>query len=296
MKAEEVKFLLSVVRPDGEDMDDPHLQEALRRMEADGELKEWFALQRKWDKEFARKLQMIRPPEGLRDRILCGVQQSMRLGDEPGKRNILRGPYAGRRTWIPLAAAAVVLVGLTIGATEWFGSKNGIDGTGRQAAQVTSQDSQATQHPPFSEWQVAALDMVGGVVDGSLQVLTSGDSLTSDPGQWLREHLGCEDESVAFDFSGLEAQSRYYLDQCPDRASVVCIELNGKSMYLVALKGVKNCYACPDGSGIEVRADDQWQTITWHSAGNTYMLAFQPGTIDDPLALRDRIYIANSGN
>jgi len=98
MTREQAKEYLSAVRPHGADAGDPTLQRALDLAQKDSELGAWFAQQQEFDKILREKLSSIRPPEGLREKILESLPETAR-------------PIQFRRMgWLALAAAVVLAV------------------------------------------------------------------------------------------------------------------------------------------------------------------------------------------
>lgn len=70
MNTEEAKAILQSFRPGSEDESDPHFKEALRLLEEDESLNEWFAQEMAFDQAFSAKLQEIHPPADLKTKIL----------------------------------------------------------------------------------------------------------------------------------------------------------------------------------------------------------------------------------
>lgn len=106
MKRDEIRFLLTARRPSGADDADPRVAEALASVGQDRELDRWFRSQAAEDAALAARIGEVRPPEGLRERILAGP------GVVP-----LRRP---RRSWVPaLAWAAALVVLFAAGGLGW---------------------------------------------------------------------------------------------------------------------------------------------------------------------------------
>ncbi|MCP5545336.1 MAG: hypothetical protein H7A49_15675, partial [Akkermansiaceae bacterium] len=70
MDNERARFILRSFRPDGADADDRDFAEALELAVRDRELGEWLARERELDAGFARALERIELPAGLREDIL----------------------------------------------------------------------------------------------------------------------------------------------------------------------------------------------------------------------------------
>jgi hypothetical protein len=74
MDKEQAKFLLSSFRPDGADAHLPEFADALRLAAEDREVGEWLAQERATDAAFAKALNEVPIPDGLRDEILAVLE------------------------------------------------------------------------------------------------------------------------------------------------------------------------------------------------------------------------------
>lgn len=74
MDKEQAKFLLSSFRPDGADAHMPEFADALRLAAEDREVGEWLAQERAADAAFAKALNDVPIPDGLRDEILAVLE------------------------------------------------------------------------------------------------------------------------------------------------------------------------------------------------------------------------------
>ncbi len=105
MTREQARFLLAARRPTDVKDADPEFAEALQLARTDPELRRWFENETAFDAAVIGRLQRIRPPDSLRDRILVG-------------RRVSRPLHGWRRPWVVLAASLVVLgAAATLG---WF--------------------------------------------------------------------------------------------------------------------------------------------------------------------------------
>jgi hypothetical protein len=96
MTREQAKEYLSAVRPHSADAADPLLQPAIELAKKDAELGSWFAQQQEFDTIFIEKVSSIRPPEGLREKILESLPDTV------------RPIQLWRMGWLALAAAVVL--------------------------------------------------------------------------------------------------------------------------------------------------------------------------------------------
>jgi hypothetical protein len=106
MNNSEAKFILQAYRPGGRDAGDPAMAEALAQAARDPELGAWLAREQTHGKAVAARLREIAPPAGLRDAILAGGKATVRKGSTQ------RAWWARSAAWLPLAAAAVIVLGL----------------------------------------------------------------------------------------------------------------------------------------------------------------------------------------
>ncbi|MFC5051636.1 hypothetical protein ACFPK9_13605 [Rubritalea spongiae] len=74
MDKQQAKFLLRSFRPDGEDAHMPEFADALRLATEDREVGEWLAQERATDAAFAKALNEVPIPDGLRDEILAVLE------------------------------------------------------------------------------------------------------------------------------------------------------------------------------------------------------------------------------
>ena len=100
MNSEEAKILLHACPPGAGDPDDPQTAEALAQTRRDPELLAWFNQQRALDGAVGDKLQQVRPPAGLAEKIMMGRKARM-----ASRRN---------RSLMPLALAASILFLLSL--------------------------------------------------------------------------------------------------------------------------------------------------------------------------------------
>jgi hypothetical protein len=105
MDSTQAKFLLQSYRANGADACDPHFAEAIREIEADPELAEWFARELTLDTAIRRKLRAVPVPERLREAILAA---------QPFEPSSIR-----RSRLAPLAIAAALSFLATLSAL-WF--------------------------------------------------------------------------------------------------------------------------------------------------------------------------------
>ncbi len=101
MDKNEAKFILSSLRPDGQDDDMPQAQEALAMAKSDPELAKWLEQERELDRMLCDKLCECPVPDGLRESILAGGNHTIR-------------PRFHWREAMAWAAALILLVALGV--------------------------------------------------------------------------------------------------------------------------------------------------------------------------------------
>ncbi len=78
MNSQEAKDILQLCRPGhSEDLDDPLIAGALKKLEQDSSLSAWFEEQTIVDAEISAELGLITPPSGLKQSILKGMQERL---------------------------------------------------------------------------------------------------------------------------------------------------------------------------------------------------------------------------
>jgi len=103
MDADEARFILSAVRADRLDEADPQVEEALRLVESDLELRSWFEQSGRFDRLVSDRLAEVEPPADLRTSLRAGIKVSRPRSWE-------------RRAVVFFAAAAMLTLGLFLSA------------------------------------------------------------------------------------------------------------------------------------------------------------------------------------
>ncbi len=78
MTKDEAKRILAAYRPGDQDRFDSHFVEALREIEHDSELAQWFAEEREFDRLVADQVSAVPVPFGLKTRILANMPRRTR--------------------------------------------------------------------------------------------------------------------------------------------------------------------------------------------------------------------------
>lgn len=266
MNRDEARFLLSAVRTDRVDRNDPRVNEALRLVEEDPELRSWFEASGRFDQVVAARLAEVTPPPDLRDSILAGLQVSRR-------------PWWPQRSLVLLAAAAVL--GFAVFLTSQIGPGSG-------AAPHAHSGSRGGS---FAEFEGDMLD--------ALASLDALDHHSADSGEilaFLRER-GVEEVPTLSGGDLLRGEGAGTFVGCKVlewrgfRASLICLRRSGEGMpdlHLVTVPaeavidlGRDEIVAhLPDAEGSPRR----WSTAMWRS-GDLVHLVVADGRHPDPRRL-----------
>ena len=107
MNNTEAKFILNAYRPNGRDATDAAFGAALEQAKSDPALGAWLAREQAHGATVAAKLREVAPPAGLREAILAGGRAS-------GRGATVHRAWWMRPTWLAMAAAAAVLLTVTV--------------------------------------------------------------------------------------------------------------------------------------------------------------------------------------
>ncbi|MEX2577628.1 MAG: hypothetical protein WD342_01110 [Verrucomicrobiales bacterium] len=259
MDIEEAKFILSAVPPGRIDESspatpsDPEVAKALRMVENDPALKEWYERSRRFDAAVAERLQEIEPPADLKASILAGL----RVTPTPLWR---RGPVA---RWS--AVAAVLAVGLLVGTLVDPGTSTPDGGTGGT----------------LGEFQGDMLEEVRGL-DGM-------DFQSNDPAAvaaWLRSRELDPGSALAAEANGHALVGCKIVQWKGYRVSLVCFRLAGEEgmpgLHVMTMDAA--ALETPSGEGPQFASDGTWSAATWRDDDRVYFLAAK-GEHADPRGL-----------
>lgn len=237
MNNTEAKFILQAYRPGGHDAADSAMAEALKQAARDPELGAWLAREQAHGQAVAAKLSEIAPPAALRDAILAG-------GRATGRKETTHRAWWTRATWVSLAAAAVLVLGLAA----WW--------------RLTP-----VRGATMEEF---AVNFVGrGFVlekhSADLAVLKT----------WLGDKHGPLPEALPAKFAELHALGCRTLDFRGREISLVCFERGGKEFHVfVARRDVAP--SAPDGAP-QFLDHGKLAAATWADTKNRYVLVSDAG-------------------
>jgi hypothetical protein len=238
MNNSEAKFILQAYRPGGRDANDPAMAEALAQAARDPELGAWLAREQAHGKAVAARLREIEPPAGLRDAILAGGKATGRKGSAQ------RTWWARSAAWLPLAAAAAIVLGLTA----WW-----------RLAPVRG-----------ATMEEFAVNFVGR---GFMLQKHSADLAALKT--WLGEKNGPLPEVLPAKFAELHALGCRTLDFRGRGISLVCFERGGKEFHVFVARR-DGASSAPDGAP-QFLDHGKLAAATWADSKNRYVLVSDAG-------------------
>lgn len=246
MNNQEAKFILRASRPDGQDADDPQVQEALQQAQRDPLLAQWLERERAADAKIAALLDEIAPPPELRAQILAGARASR-----------IVTPWWRQQPWLAAAAAAVLL--LSVSTVTWRATRDPVP-PAETWAQFATYDL-ADQHGDHDSHQsgIGEVETMLARAGNGLVAATGGASATGAAlGVDRLRQRGCRTVS----FAGREVFE-------------ICFKRDGTWFHLyVARRGEQD----PVASTAAVIADVRDHRVaTWSDAQNVYALVTGAG-------------------
>ncbi|QQL44847.1 hypothetical protein [Sulfuriroseicoccus oceanibius] len=281
MNNEDLKTILGAARPNGMDREDPLIGEALRHLDKDPTLRDWFIEEQKFDAQVSAALSEVRAPAGLKDRILSMADVQRRAEASGGDAEVVELPVSrSGRSWWQMAAAAVLLVAGTFAVTEMLHDD--------APPQVADNPSQPVVTPlagganaVFANWQSDAIDEVEGMIARNVRPQAVPAGL--QPADLLKQELISIHRSEATAEETIQAlQSRLAESQLvvcqtidsPEvgRYALICFRIDGVLMHLAVFDRQKVVMPKCQREAVQVRCDDRWQTVAWNAGGRTVML------------------------
>ncbi len=243
MDTEEAKFLLSCMRPDSRDADDPRFAEAIELLESDPELKCWFTERQAFDQVIAEKLSTLETPADLKSSILAGA----RAGQTRPKRN--RPP----RAVVTMIAAAAIGMLTILGILRF------------------NENPAAGSEADFRQAAVKEIQQ--------LQSLDYNSPNLEEIRKWLGAHSGNADFKAPDALEKLPTAGCHLFEWKGNRASLICFRTGAgdtESMaHLVVVKG--DLFPEFDEKSLEIESAEGWSTVVWRENSQTYLLASKGG-------------------
>jgi len=243
MDTTEAKLILSAYRPGRDDQatgDDslPDLGEALASLETNPELARWFADQSEMDETLRAAFEEISPPPDLRERILASSKIT---------------PFPSRATRLWLAAAACVLLGLSL---------------------FPILSRQPSLSPASLEAQIPGLNAL------------HHHDLASKPGQlesirtWLTAHGGAADFHLPSGLTQSQGVACEVTTIDETKVTILCFHLGDQGvahLYIVNRSDLKNP---PGGLDPTFRQRGGTAIASWSQDDRSYFLS-KPGDIGE---------------
>ncbi len=238
MNSEEARFILSSLRPDSSDLDDPRFAEALECAENDPELKSWLEAMQRQDLVISEKLGTLETPPELKSTILAGLHVSQAK------------PARKRRNVLLMAAAAAVgalAVALTF---------------------LSLPDSGPANDPTtaFREEMIREIQSLGKF-----------DFVSEDPdavATWLNANASEGEIEFPADMKALKTAGCKLLDWKGNKASLICFHLTpeapGPTVHLVVVDTELFPELEMDTPRIETH--QSWASAMWKDDGKTYLI------------------------
>jgi len=277
MTPEEAKFILAAIPPEpppgaarnpmADPETDPEVAEALRLLDRDSALREWYERSRAFDGLVAERLREIETPPGLEASLLAGLRLST-----PPRRQRAR-PYLVLLAGAGLAAAAAVALALV----PWLrsGGSAPVDAPGLAA---TGTGIPAT----------ATLEEFRSEVLGILAELQGLPHLSGDP---LEVAAWLADRGAPFEGEIPAVAGEHRLAGCAvlewrgHRLSLVCFHLPGEEgppgLHLVTIDAqALRPFQSREGTAAFDERTGPWTTAAWQSEGKV-QLAIAKGSRPD---------------
>jgi anti-sigma factor RsiW len=235
MDRDEAKLILSALRPDSPEVNEPIFSEALAQVETDPDLQAWWQAQQEFDRRVTAKLREVPVPEGLRDRILAAPK-------------ITAFPPQWRHLSLLAAAALVAL--LCVATTFW---------------NMGTTAYSAMDRSDFTDGVVSELGTNGPEL---AKLSANHDEVKA----WLKDQdapIGQIPAKVA-PMPSIGCQ-KYVIEG--HVVSLICFTLgNGREAHLFMVD--KGALSNPPGtSGPQYGSKNGWNLATWSDSNMSYVLA-----------------------
>ncbi|MDF1824828.1 MAG: hypothetical protein P1U68_09310 [Verrucomicrobiales bacterium] len=249
MNRDKARFILSSVRQERVDRNDPQVEAAMQLLADDPELQDWFEKSQQFDEVISERLAEVSPPPGLRDSILTGMEVS-------------QSPPWERRALVSLLLAAVLTLG---GFVSWMISSKNLNPTGER---------------------VATLGEFEQAMEETISELEGLDVLSSDPLellQWLSEKsTGTVPQlSVAEELSTDRFVGCKVVKWRGHEVSLICMrqgkgrdEMPDLHLFTISADAIEGLVS-DELIARSPETDDstrKWSTAAWRSGGRVYLI------------------------
>jgi hypothetical protein len=241
MNKDEIRKILALVRPGGQDDADPLLASAKKSAQTDPELARWFEEQQEFDRKFAKAVGGIPIPAGLQTRTMAAASERIR------QQSLIRQ----RSLWprrIGLAAAAIAVLAVL------FSTLRGPFQPAVSLADFRGEMISFIKLTPPLELESRDLEQI----QTWLSRTDAPAEVSIPPGLAALEPVGCR---VLF-FRG-------------QKVTLVCFRRSGtKLAHLLVLDGLPLRNLLSDGAPVFAQ-EGEWMTAAWRTKGRIYVLAAQ---------------------
>jgi hypothetical protein len=235
MNKDEIRKILAIVRPGGQDAADPLVASAKESAQKDPELARWFEEQQEFDRKFAEALGEIPIPLGLQTRIMATASERIRQ----------RSLWPRRIGWA--AAAIAVLVTL-------FSFSRGLFQPAVSLADFRGEMISFIKLAPPLELESRDLERIQ---------------------TWLGRTDAPADVSVPPGLSALEPVGCRVLFFRGQKVTLICFRRGGtKLVHLLVLDHLALQSLRSDGAPVFAQ-EGEWMTAAWRKKGRIYLLAAQ---------------------
>jgi len=243
MDRQEAKLILQSYRFNSQDADDPAFSEALRLVQNDPELREWFDREREADETISAKLRQSPVPSDLRKAILSGLRS------EP---KVVRTAFSWWKSPALAWAAVIVII---------FAS----------AFLIQNNQSGPTQ---------SALANYRGAMRGNLETLNGFDLRENQPVKikaWLDAQNLLRDLTIPETLVGKKSMGCKLFTYNGSQSALICFQLpNMEMVHLFVI----NKSALGDVGSTQSHAFAKcgdWDTCSWQRDENLYLLIGKVG-------------------
>jgi hypothetical protein len=235
MNRDDIRRILSVDRPGGQDAADPLIAAAREAAQKDPELARWFEEEREFDRTFGEALRGIPAPAGLQTRIMA-------MGS---------GRMTQRNLWarrIGLAAAAVVVL------VAFFSSWQGPFQPAVSLADFRGEMVSFIKLPPPLDLETSSFQRI----QNWLSRTRAPADVLIPPGLSALEPIGCR---VLF-FRG-------------EKVTLICFRRSGTRLAHLLVMDRKALPKLRSNSAPIFAQEGEWATAAWAKGDRVYLLAAQ---------------------
>ena len=235
----DARFVLAAYRPGSEDSEDPEFQEALKLLETDQELRNWYDEQLLLAAALSAKLKEIPIPPQLRADILAGAKVSS-------------GTFGTKkRRWpkILALAASIVITGATV-----FLWSNRFVPSGPDTFAAYDQDMRSYLERFFLlDYQSENLQEVKN---------------------WLASKHGYSGYTVPETLAGFPSLGCEVIEWHGKKASLICFDVDGELVHLFSMPDGETLPGAPTNPMPSAIAQvGEWCTTSWVEGGKLYLVA-----------------------